>query len=84
MKMINFIDTKASYHMVETYTKTQTDISLQCYVVEHDFNHSNKLTSLRKRRLILLKSTLQKMMENLTVQTIDRRLKNSSLISEMY
>jgi hypothetical protein len=36
-----------------------------------------------KGRLILLKSTL-KDDGYLTVQTIDRRLKNSSLISEMY
>jgi hypothetical protein len=44
----------------------------------------NKLNNLRKRKINSSKGALKDDGGYLTVQTIDRRLKNSSLISEMY
>jgi hypothetical protein len=47
-------------------------------------SHQPTQEQINEGKLILLKSTLKDDGGYLTVQTIDRRLKNSSLISEMY
>jgi hypothetical protein len=68
-------------HMWRLNFKTETDMKLQCCGVH---TPTNKLTSLRKRKINSSKEH-SKMMERISnCQTIDRRLKNSSLISEMY
>jgi hypothetical protein len=78
-------NTKASAYCGGLILKNKLIWKLQCYGVPHTNQLKNKLTSLRKRKIYSSKEHSPKMMRGyLTVQTIDRRLKNSSLISEMY
>jgi hypothetical protein len=58
-------------------------MKLQCYGVPHQPTQE-QINELEEKGRLILKEHSKDERGYLTVQTIDRRLKNSSLISEMY